>query len=195
VAGQSRQVFDFAGAVSNVRDTMIRQLSFAVGLLCFIASLPLQAAETFKVSEFTFATPKGWTKLESSSSMRAAELKVGSGKEACDVVFFYFGAGGAGGVKANVDRWLSQFQEPRTEANTKTEEKTVGKTKVTYVTAEGTYLSGMPGGPKTPMANTLLLGAIVEGAEGSVFVRLTGPAGTAKPASGDFRGMIEGALK
>jgi hypothetical protein len=174
---------------------MIRQLSIVAGIVFSVVAMPLLAAESFKVSEFTFATPKGWTKLESSSPMRAAELKVGTGKEASDVVFFYFGPGGAGGVKANVDRWLSQFQEPRTEANTKTEEKTVGKTKVTYVTAEGTYLSGMPGGPKTAMPNYMLLGAIVEGAEGSVFVRLTGPAASAKAANGDFRGMIEGALK
>jgi hypothetical protein len=153
------------------------------------------AAETFTVSEFTFTAPDGWKKLPASSSMRAAELKAGEGKDAADVVFFYFGPGGAGGVKANVDRWLSQFKEPRDAANTKTEETTIGKTKVTYVTAEGTYLSGMPGGAKTEMPDALLLGAIVEAAQGSVFVRLTGPAAQAKGQAGAFRAMIEKALK
>jgi hypothetical protein len=147
------------------------------------------------VSEFTFAAPDGWKKLPGSSSMRAAELKAGAGEKAADVVFFYFGPGGAGGVKANVDRWLSQFKEPRNESNTKTEEATLGKTKVTYVTAEGTYLSGMPGGPKTEVPDALLLGAIIEGAQGSVFVRMTGPAAEARGQTAAFRGMIEKALK
>lgn len=169
---------------------------FLAGCAAFLLLLTAaSAAESFKVSEFTFATPDGWKKLPASSSMRAAELKAGEGKDAADVVFFYFGAGGAGGVKANVDRWLSQFKEPRDAANTKTEEATIGKTKVTYVTAEGTYLSGMPGGAKTEMPDALLLGAIVEGAQGSVFVRLTGPAAQAKGQAGAFRAMIEKALK
>ena len=40
-----------------------------------------------------------------------------------------------------------------------------------------------------------LLGAIVEGEEGSVFVRLTGPATLAKGARADFEKMIESGLK
>ncbi|MBI3880452.1 MAG: hypothetical protein HY301_10370 [Verrucomicrobia bacterium] len=177
------------------RTTLLSFATPAALAVIFTTASPALAAETFTAGQFTFATPKGWKKLESSSAMRAAELKAGEAKDAPDVVFYYFGPGGAGGTKANVDRWLSQFVEPRDDKNTKTEEKTVGKVKVTYVQAEGTYQSGMPGGPKTPMPNSLLLGAIVEGSEGSVFARMTGPAALTKAAAADFKKMIEGALK
>lgn len=158
---------------------------------------PAPAAETpatFKVSEFTFKTPAGWSWVETTSAMRKAQLKItdAKAKENAEVVFFYFGAGGGGGTKANVDRWISQFQDA---GKPRTEEVTVGRTKVTYVQTEGTYLSGPPGGAKTPLANHALLGAIVEGAEGSVFIKLTGPKALAKAAEAEFKKLVEGALK
>ena len=58
-----------------------------------------------------------------------------------DRVIDQFG-GGAGGVQANVDRWLSQFEEPKDKINSKVEKKKVGEKEITYVEAEGTYKSG-----------------------------------------------------
>ena len=75
------------------------------------------------------------------------------------------------------------------------EDVTVGNHKVTYVQAEGTYKSGMPGGPQTPMPDYALAGAIIEASEGSVFVRMTGPKTLAKASLADFKKMVEGALK
>ncbi|NDB75420.1 MAG: hypothetical protein EB141_07220, partial [Verrucomicrobia bacterium] len=115
-------------------------------LLC-IATLILTAAahaagpETFKVSEFTFKRPASWEWVEVASAMRKAQLKVTAkdAKEPGEVVFFFFGPQ-SGGTKANVDRWLGQFEEGRDKINAKTEEKTVGKVKVKTSTAwtEGT---------------------------------------------------------
>ena len=166
-------------------------------LACVWCVLPVLAADapaTFKVSEFTFKRPATWGWVETTSAMRKAQLKVTDSKTKGDaeVVFFYFGAGGGGGTKANVDRWLGQFQDA---SKPKTEEVTIGKTKVTYVQTEGTYMSGLPSGAKTPLANHALLGAIVEGEEGSVFIKLTGPKALAKSAEADFRKMVEAALK
>ncbi len=166
--------------------------------IAFATSTALAAPETFKVSEFTFTRPASWEWVElASTAMRKAQLKVTDAKtkQSGDVIFYYFGAGGGGGTKANVDRWFGQFEEPREKINAKTEEVTVGKTKVTYVSAEGTYKSGMPGGPTTPMPNFMLLGAIVEGGEGSIFIRLTAPKDLAKSATADFKKMIESGLK
>jgi hypothetical protein len=111
-----------------------------------------------------------------------------------DVVFFVF-AGGAGSVQDNVERWHHQFVEPRTESNSKVEATTVGKTKVTYVWEEGTYKSGMPGGPTTPMSDYELSGAIIEADDGNIFVRLTGPKALVKSSVTDFKKMIESGLK
>jgi len=116
-------------------------------------------------------------------------------KAKADVVFYHFGPGGAGGTQANVDRWLGQFAEPRDKINAKVEDTTVGKHKVSYVSAEGTYKSGMPGGPQTPMPNYALMGAIIESGEGSVFVKMTGPKELTRSATADFKKMVESALK
>ena len=175
-------------------------LRLVLVLLCFAAFNRLGAADapaTFKVSEFTFMRPTNWEWVESASPMRKAELKVvdSKTKEKAEVVFYHFGPGGAGGTQANVDRWFRQFEEPRDKINARTEDVTVGKHKVTYVSAEGTYKSGMPGGPQTPMPNYALVGAIIEAEQGSVFVKMTGPKQLSGFATADFKNMIEGALK
>jgi hypothetical protein len=163
-----------------------------------LISWPAVAAENqkkFEVSEFTFKAPKGWETVESTSSMRAAELKVSKGEDKAEVIFFYFGSGGAGGTQANIERWFRQFQEPKDQLNPKIEETSVGNTKVAYVHAEGTYLSGLPSGPKTALKDHRLLGAIVEGNRGHVFIRMTGPTELVKESTEAFKGMVEGALK
>ena len=172
----------------------------ALGLLTFACIVVAGAAEppaTFQVSEFTFKRPSGWEWIETASGMRKAQLKVPSAdkKESAEVVFYYFGQGGGGGTQANVDRWLGQFQEPKEQIKSKVEEVTVNNRKVTYVQAEGTYLSGMPGGPKTPQPNTMLLGAVLESANGNVFVKMTGPTALTKASIAEFKQMVESALK
>src|SRR5258708_24552642 len=152
-------------------------IMWAVALRVLAADTPA----TFKVSEFTFTRPASWEWVDvGASAMRKAQLKI-PGKdrsESAEVVFYYFGEGGAGGTQANVNRWLSQFQEPRDKINAKSEEVAVGKRKVTFVQAEGTYMRGMPGGGIPPVAapNSLLIGAIVEGEQGSVLLKAAGPA-------------------
>ncbi len=152
------------------------------------------APKTFKVGEQTFTRPANWEWVEPASSMRKAQLKIAEAgkKESAEVVFFYFGEGNGGGTKANVERWLGQFQEPQ---NTKTEEISVGPKKVTCVQAEGTYLSGMPGGSRTPQPNSMLLGAILESPTGNVFIKITGPLSVVKPSKDTLRKLVEDALK
>ena len=169
-------------------------------LLVFLLTgtrLLAEAPATFKVSEFTFTRPASWEWVEVSSSMRKAQLKVpdSKGKAGAEVIFFHFGPGDGGGTKANVERWFSQFQEPRDQIKAKSEEVTAGKHKVTYVQAEGTYLSGMPGAAKTPMAGFALAGAIIEAGQGSVFIRMTGPKDLVQASLAEFKKMVESALK
>ena len=166
--------------------------------LAFILSFPSIAAEgpkTFSVSEFTFTRPQDWEWVPTTSQMRKAELKVESKdkKEKAEVIFFHFGESNGGGTQANVERWLSQFKEPREKLNSKVETAKINKRAVTFVQAEGTYMSGMPGGPKTAQPNSMLLGAIIESDKGNVFVRVTGPVGLVKAAQPQFKKMIEGA--
>jgi hypothetical protein len=157
--------------------------------------LAADAPATFKVGEFSFARPADWQWVEVNSVMRKAQLKISdaSKKESAEVIFFFFGEGGGGLTQANIDRWLAQFSEPKDKLNSKVETTTVGGHKITYVQAEGTYQSGMPGGPKTSMPNTMLFGGIIESDQGNVFVRLTGPVALAKSSQAAVRKMLEDA--
>jgi hypothetical protein len=130
--------------------------------------------------------------------MRKAQLKVsGADKnKPAEVVFYYFGESGAGGTQANVDRWLGQFQEPKDKLKSKVEETTVGKHKITFVQAEGTYMSGMPGGhPAIAQPNSMLLGAILESSQGNVFIKMTGPDQLVKTTQATFKKMARSAVE
>lgn len=151
-------------------------------------SLPLFAATSvfalepvvFKVGSKEFQRPDGWKWIVPSSPMRKAQLEFKSSNGGvAETNFFHFGAGQGGGVEANVQRWFSQFQN----ATTARSEERVGETRVVFVEAEGTFLSGMPGTTPVPLDNQALRGAILEDpAGGDVFVKMTGPLETVAAA-------------
>ena len=173
-------------------------MKFSTLVLLVLSAVAAVAAEAkFKVSEFTFQRPEKWEAVETASAMRKAQLKINDAekKTSAEIVFFHFGAGGGGGLQANIDRWYRQFEGSREAIKARSEEAKVGKHKITYVQAEGTFNSGMPGGPTTPMKDYALRGAIIESGEGDVFVKLTGPAALVKASEADFKKMVESALK
>ena len=149
----------------------------------------------FQVSEFTFRKPDSWRWETPRSSMRKAQLSVPGkkGEEKGEAVFFYFGTGNSGGKQSNIDRWFRQFQEPKEQLRHSVTSSKIGKTPVTFVRAEGTYLSGPPLGRKVPKQNFALLGAIVEGEQGFVFIKLTGPRTVVFAAEDDFKTMVTSA--
>lgn len=160
-------------------------------VLWSLGSGSLRAADPveFTVGGFRFERPSGWGWIVPSSAMRKAQLTVpgAEGETPAEVTFFHFGAGQGGGVQANVDRWLGQFQD----ATSDTRAEVVGKTRVTFVQAAGTFFSGMPGGPTTPLKGYALRGAILESAAGDVYVKMTGPEAVVKAAEADFEKMVK----
>jgi len=108
-----------------------------------------------------------------------------------EVTFFHFGAGQGGGVQANVDRWVGQFAD----ATSSSRAEQIGKTPVTFVEAAGTFSSGMPGGPTTPMTGYAMRGAILQNAEGDVYVKMTGPEAVIKTAAPAFEKMVRAAAE
>jgi hypothetical protein len=190
-------VVGYTGHIMKTATTFLSRFICLVVFLGSMSGLRAQEHSTFPAGEFTFTRPVKWEWVETTSQMRKAQLKVtdAASNASADVVFYYFGTGGAGGVEANVDRWLGQFAEPRDQINAKIEHSTVGKTKVTYVQAEGTYKSGMPGGAVTPKPGYALVGAILESDQGNVYVRMTGPKEYAKSLVADFKKMVESGLK
>ena len=172
----------------------MKRLALSLLALCAAASLRAEEPASFTVGAFTFQRPADWAWVQVNSPMRKAQLRVtgATAETSADVTFFHFGPGGGGGVKANIDRWVGQFRTA--DGATKIEPQEIAGAKVTLVSTEGTFSSGMPGGPTTPMDGYALLGAIVENADGDVFVKLTGPAALVKESRKKFLDFIGGAL-
>ncbi|MGE0128382.1 MAG: hypothetical protein AB7U82_09910 [Blastocatellales bacterium] len=101
----------------------------------------------------------------------------------------------AGGVQANIDRWVGQFEKTDGAPNQKKE--TINGLPVTTVEVSGTFKGGGPmmGQSSGPKSGYRLLGAIVEGPEGEIFFKLTGPAKTISAAQDEFQAMLKSLKK
>jgi hypothetical protein len=93
-------------------------------------------------------------------------------------------------VESNVARWLSQFTPEKGAKKSAPRRELVNDIPVTKVETEGTYASGMPGGPTTPKTGYALEGAIAEGPEGAVFFKLTGPKKSVEKARPAFAALV-----
>ena len=133
--------------------------------------------------------------------MRAATYtvpKAAGDTENGECAVFYFGQGQGGDAQANIRRWIGQFQAPNggpADSLAKTTTGKIGALAVTRIDLSGTYKPS--GGPMmqstgAPKPNYRLLGAIVEGPQGSVFFKFTGPAKTVAANQAAFEGMLKG---
>ncbi len=104
-----------------------------------------------------------------------------------------------GGVQANLDRWIGQFElpgggDPNTKA--KTGKQTINGLSVTTIDLLGTYTGGgvAMGQASVPKTGYRLLGAIVEGTSGpgsEVFFKMTGPIKTMAVAEKEFQTLLK----
>lgn len=172
----------------------MKRLALLAISLTTAATLFAEDPMKFPVGAFEFQRPATWAWVPVSSPMRKAQLKVPgtTADSSADITFFHFGPGGGGGTQANIQRWLGQFQAA--EGASKIEPQEIAGAKVTLVSTEGTYSSGMPGGPTTPLTGQALLGAIIESTEGDVFVKMTGPAALVKDSRKPFLDFLATAI-
>ena len=149
-------------------------------------------ANVVEVAGYQFVAPDDWVQSEPTSSMRKAQFDLtGEDGKTAQLVFFYFGPSGGGGVRANVDRWMKQFKDMQ---HRDMKEEIVNEVKVTYARATGTFLSGSPFGPKTPKPGHSLLGSIVEGRQGSIFLKMVGQTKAVKAFEEPLVKMIKDAV-
>jgi len=145
---------------------------------------------------FTLVAPKEWTIKPVTSSMRAAHFEVsGKAGEEAELVVFYFGEGGAGGVEANLERWLGQFTQPDGKASkdvAKIEKTKFAGQEATVVSVTGRYAtSQMAGGPPpVDVALGAMIGAIVSSPSGPYYFKLTGVKKTVDANAARFRAML-----
>ncbi len=133
-----------------------------------------------------WTAPSNW-KSEGDRPMRLATYQVSPDGE-CAV--YYFGQGQGGSVEANIDRWKGQFEGSKVAP--KVEKRTIHGLTITTLDVSGAY-TGM-GGPRAPQGppkqGYRLLGAIVEGPQGSIFFKFAGPAKTVAENQSAFEKML-----
>lgn len=180
---------------------MIRPLfaSLVLAATAFTAAAEEGKAAELKVGSFTFKVGSPWVPKAEPRMMSAGGFTI-PGKEGADPIeadFYHFGAGQGGGVEPNLKRWQSQFQPGADGAPAvmEREELTVGDKKALIVTLKGTFLSGPAMSPnKVPKPGYAMLGAILQSAEGDVFVKITGPETTTLARKEDVKAMVKAAF-
>ncbi len=148
-----------------------------------------------------FEAPKGWIAETPSSSMRKAQFRVPKSEgdaEDAECVVYYFGAGGGGGVEANLERWCSQFEQPdgrESSAVLARSERQVGGMAVHEAELSGTYVAETaPGsGVHLNKPGFAMRGAIIESDHGAYYAKLVGPATTVAKQATAFRGLVDSA--
>ena len=149
-----------------------------------------------------FMPPTTWKDL-GPTNMRQAQYRLapvaGDNAEA-EVNVFYFGAESGGGVDANLQRWIGQMVMPdggdpasAAQRSAFTADGMAGH----IVSLEGSYKSGggPMGGSTTLLPGYRLVGVVLEGPQGSLFFKLTGPVATAKAMEVDLLKMMRAATK
>lgn len=162
------------------------------------AAAGLQAAPAAGLG---FTAPPAWKARPAASSMRVAEFVVprvtGDGEDAELIVYFFGSLFGrlAGGVDANIDRWIGQIQQPDGSASkdkARREEQSVNGLKVTTIDLAGTYIAEVrPGAAERHnKPNFRLRAAVVETKSGPYYIKMTGPARTMAAADADFKKFL-----
>jgi len=135
--------------------------------------------------------PAGWTDQGARNLRLATYIVAGQGSAArAECAVYYFGPGQGGPTDSNLDRWIGEFENPGPPERTRL---TINGIAVARVRVKGGYLAhsgSMGGAMETALPDHELLGAIVEGPQGSLFFKLVGPAKTVDPVVADFDRMI-----
>jgi hypothetical protein len=141
--------------------------------------------------------PAHW-KSEAQRPMRLATYSIphaAADAENGECGVYYFGPGQGGSVQANLDRWIGQFSQAdgkSSKSAAKVDSRSVHGLKITIVDVSGAYIGGGPmGQPGKPLTGYRLLGAIVEGPQGSVFFKFTGPVKTVAQNQNAFSQMLD----
>jgi hypothetical protein len=154
----------------------MRRLIIAIALCLWTTTLLAESA-----AGLHWTAPAGW-KAGPPQAMRAATYAVAAAPTdtaAAECVVYFFGAGQGGSVEANIERWKGQFTSSGKPAPAIVSRRTARGVAMTTVDIAGEYSGlGGPMAPSKPVPGYRLLGAIVEGPGGNIFVKFTGPART-----------------
>jgi hypothetical protein len=144
-------------------------------------------------------TPADWKEVPTNQQFRYKVFRLPGEKPdlEAELVIFYFGEGGGGGVDENIKRWKNMFQPPEgktIDEVTKVTEFRVGEVPVVYVDIRGTYLfRPFPAAPKAePRKDHRMISVIFRSPKGPYFIRLVGPEVTVTKHQKGFDEWLKG---
>lgn len=136
--------------------------------------------------ELRFKAPPEWVVEKPASSMRVAQYKLPKAEGDSDdasLVLYFFGSNQGGSVQANLERWISQFEQhdgSSSSSKAKLETLTVNQLKISTIDLAGTYVAETaPGsGVRHNNPDYRLRAAVIETPKGAYYVKLVGPTKT-----------------
>lgn len=143
------------------------------------ASAP--ALRPMAMGPVTMDVPASWTDKEVKPGMRigmAAWPRAAGDDADAEMIVFFFGKGGGGGIEPNMTRWRGQFVESTApEGGDTLKFDGAAGVKVTLLDRTGTFklTKGTMSAEFTPKADYRMLAAVVEIEGGPYFVRAVGP--------------------
>jgi len=170
-----------------------------VALLCGLAVLASGTTRAdeksktreVKVKDITMIVPKAWKQQPPANKLRLSQFLIPASKgdkETTELVVSSFGGGG-GGLNANINRWVGQFQSKGRKVKISTGTSPQGEYVIVDVTGTYNKSIGPPFQRKTkaiPGARMLSVILAVE-KKGNYFLKMTGPAKSVTEAADAFR--------
>ncbi len=161
---------------------------------CWGGIASLQADTT--VAGLIFRAPSHWETTIPTAPTRAAQWRIPHerSKEPGEAVILYFGNGLGGDTASTIQRWqraMTTAEGARVDGVV-TEKKLGNNLKTTEIVSYGTYTGGLSvaGAPPTLKPGFGLAGVVIEGPQGNIFIRLTGPEALVKANLAGLRQMI-----
>ena len=157
-----------------------------ITLLSGTWALGFQDKQNESPGELRFKAPAEWVVEVPSSKMRIAQYKLkantGEGEDA-SLVLYFFGTNSGGSVQSNLDRWISQIEQPdgsSSAGKAKTETLNVNELKITTIDLSGTYVAETAPGSATKYnkPDFRLRAAVIETPKGAYYIKFVGPVKT-----------------
>lgn len=176
----------------GVHTMTLRLPAFCLAVLMVTVAVAQDAAKTQKLTAkaMTFEVPTSWKSVPP-RTMREVQLKLDpvTGETTPGDLSIYVFPGGAGGVKANIERWQGQFKDADGKTPPIESKELKGKNvDVTRVTCAGTFTD--PFGGAGPQKGFRMIVAMIQAPDSAYFFKLVGPEKTVKAAEKDFDAMI-----
>ncbi|MBI5087082.1 MAG: hypothetical protein HZB13_21100 [Acidobacteria bacterium] len=153
------------------------------------------AASAESAAGLQWKAPSGWIS-QASRPMRAATYTVPAAagdEDKPECVVYFFGRGQGGSIEANLTRWQNQFLGPDGKPTSPTiHKRTIRGLSVTTIESAGLYTgaAGPANEGKIVKHGYRLLGAIIEGPGGNLFIKFAASAATIQANAARFEELL-----